>query len=208
MPEASQFSYFIIASLLIIIAPGPDIIFLITQSLANGKKAGLATALGLASGNLVHTLAAVLGISALFQTSPTAFEILKIAGVCYLLYLAYLTITDKKDDSAKSDQNELRSSSLFMRGVLMNILNPKVALFFLAFLPQFIDSSTSNVWQQMAFHGVTFTLLVVIVFGSTGIFAGVIQNKFFTHQSEHRWFRWIVAAVFISLALRLFFIEK
>ena len=208
MPETSQLSYFLLASLLIIIAPGPDIIFLITQSLANGKKAGVATALGLASGNLVHTLAAVLGISAVFQTSSTAFEILKIAGVCYLLYLAYCAITAKNDASSVSLENELNSTSLFMRGVLMNVLNPKVALFFLAFLPQFITSKTVNVWQQMTFYGVTFTLLVIIVFGTIGLFAGTIQNTFFVSQSDHRWFRWITAAVFISLAARLFFIER
>lgn len=208
MPEAPQLSYFLAASLLIIIAPGPDIIFLITQSLANGKKAGVATALGLASGNLVHTLAAVLGISAVFQTSASAFEILKIAGVCYLLYLAYCAIAAKNDASSVSLENESNSTSLFMRGVLMNVLNPKVALFFLAFLPQFIDSSTTNVWQQMAFYGITFTLLVVIVFGVIGIFAGTIQNKYFTNQGKHSWFRWITAAVFISLAARLFFTQR
>lgn len=208
MPEASQLSYFLVASLLITIAPGPDIIFLITQSLANGKKAGIATALGLASGNLVHTLAAVLGISAVFQTSVSAFEILKIAGVCYLLYLAYCAIAAKDNGSSASIENNSNSASLFMRGVLMNVLNPKVALFFLAFLPQFITSKTANVWQQMVFYGITFTLLVVIVFGCIGIFAGAIQSKFFANQNEHHWFRWIIAAVFISLAVRLFFIER
>ena len=208
MPEASQLSYFLIASLLIIITPGPDIIFLITQSLTNGKKAGLATALGLASGNLVHTLAAVLGISAVFQTSSSAFEILKIAGVCYLLYLAYSAIAMKKDDSAVTTEYESGSASLFVRGVLMNVLNPKVALFFLAFLPQFVDSTATNVWLHMAFYGITFTLLVVIVFGLIGVFAGTAQDKFFTHRSNHDWFRWITAAVFASLAVRLFFIER
>ena len=204
----SQLSAFLVASFLITIAPGPDIIFLITQSLSNGKKAGVATAMGLASGNLVHTLAAALGISVVFQTSPTAFELLKIAGVCYLLYLAYRAITASDDTGTMPTQHYAHTTSLYMRGVLMNVLNPKVALFFLAFLPQFVDRNIAPVWQQMLLYGIAFTLLVVIVFGSIGLFAGSIKDKFFTGQRKLRLFRWLTAAVFIALALRLFLVEQ
>lgn len=208
MFDIAQLSVFLVASFLITIAPGPDIIFLITQSLANGRKAGIATALGLASGNLAHTLAAALGISVVFQTSPVAFELLKIAGVCYLLYLAYRAVASNSDVLSKVTQNNNRATSLYMRGVLMNVLNPKVALFFLAFLPQFVDANIAPVWQQMVFYGIAFTVLVVIVFGSIGLFAGSIKDRFFTGQKKLRLFRWLTAAVFIALALRLFFVEQ
>ena len=208
MFDISQISVFLVASFLITIAPGPDIIFLITQSLSNGRKAGVFTALGLASGNLVHTLAAALGISVVFQTSPTAFELLKIAGVCYLLYLAYRAVTSSDDEDIQPTQLHARTTSLFMRGVLMNVLNPKVALFFLAFLPQFVDRNIAPVWQQMVFYGIMFTVLVVIVFGGIGLFAGSIKDKFFTGQRKLWLFRWLTAAVFIALALRLFFVEQ
>ena len=207
MPEVSEFGFFIAASLLLIVAPGPDIIFLITKSLHNGPAAGFSTALGLACGNLVHTIAAVLGVSAVFQTSQIAFDILKIAGVCYLLYLAFEAIT-KSNLSPTTEDNGPEQSSLFMRGVLMNVLNPKVSLFFLAFLPQFVNIHAPPVWAQMVFYGVTFTLLVVIVFGSIGLFAGGIRSTFFTNRSTSSWFRWITAAVYISLAARLFFVQR
>ena len=207
MFDVSQLSVFLVASFLITLAPGPDIIFLITQSLSNGRKAGIATALGLASGNLIHTLAAALGISVIFRTSPVAFEILKITGVCYLLYLAYRAVTSN-DDNLNAAQINSRATSLYVRGVLMNVLNPKVALFFLAFLPQFVDSNIAPVWQQMVFYGIVFTLLVVIVFGGIGLFAGSIKERFFTGQRKLRLFRWLTAAVFIGLALRLFFVKQ
>ena len=207
MPELSELSFFIAASLLLIIAPGPDIIFLITKSLNNGPTAGLSTALGLACGNLVHTTAAVLGVSAVFQTSQFAFDILKIAGVCYLLFLAFEAITESNANPT-TDDNEPLQSSLFMRGVLMNVLNPKVSLFFLAFLPQFVNINTPPVWTQMVFYGVTFTLLVIIVFGSIGLFAGSIRSTFFINRTKRSWFRWITAAVYISLAARLFFVQR
>ena len=208
MPEYSELSFFIVASLLLIIAPGPDIIFLITKSLNDGPIAGLITALGLACGNLVHTIAAVLGVSALFQSSQLAFDALKIAGVCYLLFLAYEAISERNSATISTESNTTQSS-LFMRGVLMNVLNPKVALFFLAFLPQFVNSNAPQVWAQMVFYGVTFTLLVVIVFGSVGLFVGMVSSTIaFIKPGKFRWFRWITAAVFITLAMRLFFVER
>ena len=207
MPELSELSFFIAASLLLIIAPGPDIIFLITRSLSNGPAAGVSTALGLACGNLVHTVAAVLGVSAVFQTSEVAFNGLKIAGVCYLVYLAYEAITQSTAIQFEEDHRSTQPS-LFMRGVLMNVLNPKVSLFFLAFLPQFVDTEAAPVWSQMMFYGIAFTVLVIIVFGCIGLFAGVIQSKFFTRQSKLGWFRWITATIYISLAIRLIFVQK
>ncbi len=204
MPELSELGFFISASLLLIIAPGPDIIFLITKSLNNGPVAGLSTALGLACGNLVHTTAAVLGVSALFQSSQFAFNLLKIAGVCYLLYLAYEAITQSESETPAISSNTAQSS-LFMRGVLMNVLNPKVSLFFLAFLPQFVNTNTTPIWTQMVFYGVTFTLLVALVFGSIGLFAGTVKHIVFANKAV---LRWTTAAVYFSLAVRLFFIER
>ena len=166
----------------------------------------MTTALGLASGNLIHTLAATLGISAIFQTSPSSFQLLKILGVCYLLYLAFgaLQKTKQKDQPSTSS---LSGASLYLRGVLMNVLNPKVALFFIAFLPQFIIQGGPAVWQQMLFYGITFTVLVIIIFGSIGAFAGYMQ-KFLTLQANNtHWLHWLTALVFISLAINLLFSE-
>ena len=204
MLDWSTLFYFITASAVITLAPGPDIIFLITQSINHGVRAGVATALGLSSGNLIHTLAVPLGISIIFQTSTLAFEALKIFGVCYLLYLAYGAIVNTDNTPADSKDTH---RSLYMRGVLMNVLNPKVALFFIAFLPQFVTSDEVGVELQMIFYGLTFTLIVVVIFTSISLFAGKAAN-FFNHSKSKKSLNFITALIFVALAINLFFFSN
>lgn len=194
---------FIPASILLILAPGPDIVFLLTQSLSNGRIAGFATAMGLGLGNLFHTVLAALGVALLIQSTPTAFTVIKFAGAAYLLYLAWQAIKHRNDAAGDASVVEIPPIKLFLRGLLMNILNPKVALFFLAFLPQFVDPSSGNTSVQMLVLGVVFTLLTLFVFGSIGLFAGALSERFFGGSKAHPVFAWIVAAVFILLAIRL-----
>ena len=137
MHDLANISYFIITSFLLTIAPGPDIIFLVTQTFNHGPKAGFPTALGLTFGNLIHTLLAAFGVSLIVQASEQAFTVIKILGACYLLYLAYEVIVTKS--AQVNNHIDLSRRSLFIRGVLMNLLNPKVILFFIAFLPQFVS---------------------------------------------------------------------
>ncbi|MDX1334417.1 MAG: LysE family translocator [Gammaproteobacteria bacterium] len=210
MPELSTLLLFLPVSVALTLAPGPDIVFLVTQASSRGPKAGLATALGLAAGNLVHTLAAVLGISVIFQTSELAFEGLKVAGALYLLYLAWQALRHRKEGVGLSHAEEAAGAALFMRGVLMNVLNPKVALFFLAFLPQFVNPAAGPVWSQMLVLGVIFTLQVVVVFGVIGLAAGVIRQRLvagrmgvLTCLSPY-----LVAGIFIALALRLLLLSR
>lgn len=203
MIEPLALSYFIGASILLTLAPGPDIVFLITQAIQNGSRAGLATALGLTSGNLIHTLAAALGVSIIFQTSPLAFTALKIFGASYLLYLAYSTLKLIKSSDTTTYSEYQNFASSYMRGILMNVLNPKVALFFLAFLPQFVTTGTLAIWSQMLILGVIFTLIVLIIFGSIGLLAGQLQNTLLNNPRFIYCMRIIAAIVFISLAIRL-----
>lgn len=190
--------YFIVASLLLIIAPGPDIIFLITQALNNGPRSGLPIAMGLACGNLIHTLAAAFGISIIFQTSSTAFSVLKVFGVFYLLFLAYEQILCRKEKNRLTTTPT--QTSLFTRGVLMNVLNPKVALFFLAFLPQFIPAYAETIWKEIIFLGILFTTLVVLIFGSIGLFANKIQHSVVESFISTNLFKWISATIYLLLA--------
>lgn len=208
MLDLSTLLLFTSAAVVLTLAPGPDIVFLITQGVTKGRRAGFATAMGLASGCLVHTLGAALGVSVIFRTSALAFQTLKIAGVVYLLYLAWKTLRAPQTDTALATcqqpiQNEGRG--LYFRGVLMNLLNPKVALFFLAFLPQFAVPERGAVWMQMVLLGVVFTAQVVVVFGSIGLFAG--QVSLWLRRGPlgraSRYMKWAVAAVYIGLALRL-----
>ena len=206
--ETSNLLFFMGASLLLIIAPGPDIVFLVTQGVTRGPRAGFATAMGLAAGNLVHTTAAALGVSVIFRASPVAFQGLKLAGVGYLLVLAWKTVRELRnagrDAVPETRATDEPGSSLFWRGLLMNILNPKVALFFLAFLPQFASPEAGPVGVQMAVYGILFTLMVVIVFGTFGILAGSIRRWTVpTRSGSGARFGWLVALIYLALAVRL-----
>jgi len=213
--DPSSLGVFIAASVLLILAPGPDVIFLISQSIALGPRAGFLTAFGLACGNLVHTLLAALGISVIFRASPAAFQALKIAGVAYLLFLAWKAIRARALEPADPAAGALPSmpppaAGLFLKGVLMNVLNPKVALFFLAFLPQFVTPESGPVWLQMILYGLLFTAFVIVIFGTIGLLAGHV-----TRRLGSRWAspgaasrgRWLVAGVYTALAARLAFLH-
>lgn len=156
MTEQSQLIYFIAASAALTLLPGPDILFVLTQSISQGKKAGVATASGLCTGVLVHTTAAALGISALIYESALAFEIVKYAGAAYLLYLAWRALKESEELISSAPVREADAFALYRRGIFMNVLNPKVAIFFLAFLPQFVNIDSGNVPMQMIFMGIIF----------------------------------------------------
>lgn len=197
-----DFVWFVGASLLLIIAPGPDVLFLLAQGMARGRRAGLATASGLALGNLGHTLAAALGASVIFRSSPLAFDGLKYAGAAYLLWLAWKT-WQSRHEMLSVDAAPPAAGNLFLRGLLMNILNPKVALFFLAFLPQFVVAEAGQPGLQMGLLGVIFTLLTWLVFGLIGLFAGSLGAGLRRRPRLGRHIGWLTSAVFVALALRL-----
>ena len=212
MLDTTTLLFFVTASLLLIVAPGPDIVFLVSQGVTRGPRAGFVTAMGLAAGNLAHTVGAALGVSVIFKTSAIAFSALKYAGAAYLLYLAWKTARATGGAVEATQAGPGRNESLFWRAVLMNVLNPKVALFFLAFLPQFVSSSpgAGPVWMQMMAYGLLFTALVVIVFGAFGLFAGR-ASRWLKRAASGRGasaLRWVVPAVFVLLALRLATAER
>jgi threonine/homoserine/homoserine lactone efflux protein len=211
--DPANFALFLAASLLLILAPGPDILFLISQGATKGSRAGFMTALGLASGNLVHTLGAALGVSVIFRASPLAFQGLKLAGVGYLLFLAWKTVRarDRSAGEPTGGVKPSRAHNLFWRGFLMNVLNPKVALFFLAFLPQFASPAAGPVWAQMLVYGLIFALLVVVIFGAIGIFSGQVSRWLARRGGSDRGAkrgRWVVAGVYAALAARLAFVHR
>ena len=168
--------YFLGVSVVLTVAPGPDVLFLTAQGVAGGPRAGLAVALGLSSGLLAHTALATLGVSAVFAASPAAFTALKLAGTAYLLWLAWEAFREKpgRRSGAETFSGEL---ALYRRGVIMNLLNPKVALFFLALLPQFVDPAKGGVRLQMAALGLVFMAQVIVVFCSIGYLAGRLGDR-------------------------------
>ncbi len=199
--------YFLAVSVALTLAPGPDILFLASQGLAGGPRAGLAVAMGLSSGLLVHTALAALGVSVIFMTSPAAFNLLKLAGAAYLFWLAWGSFREKPAVPGEAAPAGT-AAQLYRRGVVMNLLNPKVALFFLALLPQFVDPARGGVRTQMAVLGLVFMAQVVVVFGSIGWLSGAIGARFIPSA---RWSRPISAAkglIFLGLALSLAFARR
>ncbi len=158
---------FIGASILLTLMPGPDNIFVLTESITKGYKNGMAISIGLALGVLIHTLAAATGLSIIIQKSATLFSLIKYLGAAYLFYLAFISIKGEKptlDFNIKRANGNIKVLPLVKKGFLMNVLNPKVSLFFIAFLPQFISSNGFNVTLQMIILGLFFMVQAIIIF--------------------------------------------
>ncbi|KGP92587.1 threonine transporter RhtB [Pontibacillus chungwhensis BH030062] len=169
---------FLGAAVMLTLMPGPDNLFVLAQSMSQNKKAGIATTFGLCTGILVHTLAAAIGITALVYQSALLFMIVKYAGAVYLLYLAWQAFTEEGGDLEVESKQSLEYKKLYKRGVLMNVLNPKVSLFFLALFPQFIDHS-KGAWEvpyQMVGLGVLFLIQAFIIFTTISFFAEKVGN--------------------------------
>jgi len=194
--------YFIGASVAITLAPGPDNIFVTTLGITRGRKPAIITALGMCCGISVHTTAAALGISAVFHSSAAAFQIVKFIGAAYLLYLAYKTLKDRSIIRLSTADNTT-AAALFRRGFIMNVLNPKVALFFLAFLPQFVVPDSVPISLQMLLLGGIFMAQAAVIFCLIGYFSGSIGNVMIRSPRIADGFNWLTAGVFISLGIRL-----
>ena len=204
MIETSQLLFFIFASFLLCLAPGPDNIYVLTQGMTKSKKAAIVTTFGLCSGLIIHTSAAAFGISIIFQTSEFAFNIVKFAGVAYLLYIAFQAFKYRKeplDLAVQNSSNELKK--LFFKGFIMNILNPKVSIFFLAFLPQFVNTANGNVPLQMIILGIVFMIMTVLVFSAIGISGNILSSKLLEKPSIVKYMNILTSLVLVSLSIKL-----
>ena len=199
---------FMTASLLLALAPGPDNIFVLTQSIVNGRSAGMKIILGLCSGLVFHTTIVALGVSAIFQTSLIAFNILKYLGVAYLLYLSWKSFRASSGTIKITERTVLTSWQLYRRGVIMNITNPKVSIFFMAFLPQFTNPSNGQIIVQLIILGLLFILATIVVFSGISQLAGIIGLWILRSERGERILNRIAGAVFASLALKLILTEQ
>ena len=198
---------FLCASIALTISPGPDNIFVMTQGITRGRKAAIVTALGMCSGISIHTTAAAFGISAIFYSSAVAFNMVKYAGAGYLLYLAFKAARSSGSAVPVSSES-LPVSALFRRGFIMNVLNPKVALFFLAFLPQFVHPADGQLPLQMIMLGTVFMLQAVVIFSLIGWFSGTIGRQLLAKPHIAKYFDRLTAGVFVSLGLKLAISER
>lgn len=166
---------FLGAAVVLTVMPGPDNLFVLAQSIAKGKQAGISTTLGLCTGLFVHMTAAAVGISAVIYQSAVAFSIVKYAGAAYLLYLAYRSFREKAASLRLPDGNGMADrKSLYKKGIVMNVLNPKVSLFFLAFLPQFVHGENGRATVEIFVYGILFLVQALIIFVCISLFAGKI----------------------------------
>lgn len=191
------------ASILLALAPGPDNIFVLTQAALKGKLVGLVVTLGLCTGLIVHTSAVVLGVAALFQASALAFNLLKFAGAAYLLYLAWGAFRAGASTLPTEASLEIGLHRFYLRGIVMNVTNPKVSIFFLAFLPQFTKPENGSLPLQLITLGGIFILATLLVFGSISLLAGVLGQWLRRSQRAQHILNKTAGVVFAGLALKL-----
>lgn len=193
---------FILAVSILAISPGPDNIFVLMQSVVHGKKYGLATIIGLMTGCIVHTTFVAVGISTIIKENNTIFSVIKILGAVYLLYLAYKVITGGSEISMSTEKIDKKTPfQLFKIGFIMNVLNPKVTLFFLALFPGFLFSEILPISLQFYTLGALFILVSFVVFSLIAILGGTISEKIKTSKNIGVWLQWMQVFVFIGIAV-------
>lgn len=193
---------FFTASILLTLSPGPDIIYVLVQSITYGKNAGIYTTLGLVTGIIIHTTLVAFGISALINQSEIIFFIIKILGALYLFYLAFKVYRSPAEIAIFTDDNKRRPDfNLFKKGFLMNVLNPKVTIFFLAFFPGFLWEPEGNTVLQFYILGFLFMLQAFLIFSSVALLAGRISMFLQENPSSGIYLKWVQIIVFVGIGI-------
>ena len=193
---------FITATSLLAISPGPDNIYVMMQSIVNGKKYGIATVLGLMTGCIIHTSIVAFGASTVLQQNPTLFFVIKLLGALYLLYLAYSVYRSTGKIELDGETVPQKTTfQLFKQGFIMNVLNPKVTLFFLALFPGFLFSDTMNEVIQFYILGFLFILVSFVIFSTIAILAGAIAETIKKNKNVGVYMKWLQIVVFVGIAL-------
>lgn len=199
---------FILASIMLTLMPGPDILFVLTQSITNGRKAGILIALGLCTGLIAHTTAAAFGISVILLKSATAFSIIKYAGAAYLIYLGIRAIYERDFTFEMGKKMTITPGKLYRQGIFMNLLNPKVSLFFIAFLPQFVNTGEANSAWRMTLLGIIFIVQAIVVFTVVSILADMFSARFLRSTKITRYLKWVKAAILGGIGISLLFTKQ
>ncbi len=198
-----KFALFVGVSWALILAPGPDLLYVITRGATHGRRAGVVSAIGVICGILVHTTAAAFGLTIIFQTSALVFLMVKYLGAIYLIYLGVKAWKDNSIFRLQGSSAGASSRSLFWQGVLSNVLNPKIAVFFMAFLPQFVDQGSSQVSLQMTILGLTFACFGLCFLTAVGYSAGAIAGWLVRGPNYLRFLQRLAGSILIGLGLRL-----
>jgi threonine/homoserine/homoserine lactone efflux protein len=199
---------FLTASLVVIVAPGPDNMLVLTRGVAQGRGAALVSAAGASLGLVVHSVFAAVGLSALLAQSALAFSVVKYVGAAYLIYLGVRALLDREGFAPTRGEAPMGLGKVFTQAVASNVLNPKIAVFFLAYLPQFADPATGGTAIQLLAFGLTFALLTLAIFSALAVFSGTVGSWLRSRPKLAGGLGWLTGAVLISLGLRLAFQDR
>ncbi|WP_332699987.1 LysE family translocator [Devosia sp.] len=199
---------FLITTLIVVVSPGTGALYTIAAGLSRGSKASLWAAFGCTLGIVPHMLAAITGLAAILHTSALAFEIIKYLGVAYLLYMAWATLRESGTLSVETDQAEKSAGKVIVESILINILNPKLSIFFFAFLPQFVPASAPNGVARMLELSAVFMAMTFVVFAMYGLFAASIRGQVISRPAIMVWMRRTFAGAFVLLGAKLAFTER
>ena len=199
---------FCVTVLPLILTPGPDIIYITTRGIAQGRRAALISTLGVCSGYLVHTALAVFGLTAVLYTSEFLFDIVRYVGAAYLVYLGVKVFRDKIQLEPSAHDDPRAVTRLFTTGMLTSVMNPKGILLFFAYFPQFVSPEAGNVSQQLLVVGTMFTAMCGVVYGAYGFFSSAIGERLSKTPRFAEAMRWLTASVLIALGLRLLVQER
>jgi threonine/homoserine/homoserine lactone efflux protein len=201
MPSPEVFAAFAVASLALLIVPGPSVLYIVTRSMDQGRAAGLVSVLGIHTGSIVHVAAAALGVSAILASSAFSFGVVKYAGAAYLVWLGIRAIRDRGQERPGATTTEHSLARIYGQGVVVNVLNPKTALFFLAFLPQFVDVSRGSIPLQVVILGVTFILLGFVSDGTYALVSARVSRALRARRRSGAARRWLPGLTLIALGI-------
>ncbi len=194
---------FLLTTLIIVVTPGTGVLYTLAAGLSRGARASIVAAIGCTLGIVPHMVAAITGLAALLHTSALAFQTLKYLGVAYLLYMAWSTLRDKGALTVEEETAPPSTIKVVVSGILINILNPKLTIFFFAFLPQFVSAGEPSALVRMLELSAVFMLLTLVVFVGYGVFAAAVRNHVVSRPRVLTWMRRVFAGAFVALGARL-----
>lgn len=208
MPDINSLSIFITAAIIMLITPGPAVLYIVARSIEQGRLAGIVSALGIALGGLVHVTFAAFGLSIILVQSAFAFSTVKYIGAIYLIYLGIMKFLKKENstDNLKIEKKGL--IKIFSQGIIVNLFNPKTALFFLAFLPQFINPAHGPVSRQVIYLGIIFICLAILSDGTYALLAGSVRKLFSNNKMVNKMHIYIPAAIYLILGIGTLFVKN
>jgi threonine/homoserine/homoserine lactone efflux protein len=208
VPGIVSLTAFVAAALVVLLIPGPGVLYIVARSLSQGQRAGLVSVLGLSAGALVHVAAATVGLSAILLASATAFGVVKILGAAYLIYLGVRTLLARPPAAAADTVAPRSLRRLFSDGVVVSVLNPKIAVFFLAFLPQFVEPDRGPIAQQVLFLGLLYVVLALITDSAYALLAGRLRRWFGRQAISGPLPRYASGAVYIGLGVSTALVDR